>query len=263
MTAIVKKCLLAALVATGLVASSGSASAGFQLTFTFLSSGPQPSNGPPPNGGVQNFTVFNSNLAPGNVGGVIDLWDGNLDVGPNLRLTYTASLDAVSDMLRINSAEVTWSHANVVALDPIKFRLEASYDAVNVPGAPGDGVLFSVNGSVVGGNQSFLQNAKAEFEQPPSNNVATILAFPNIPLQANPPIPLPGGPVPFINNGGLGKVMYTAEFQLAGYQNAVISLNANLENYVVPAPAGLILAGLGLPALGLASRFRRKAAVKA
>jgi len=258
MTTIVKKCLLAAIVAAGLVASSGTASAGFQLTFTFLSSGPQPSNGPPPSGAVQNFTQLVSTAVPGNSGGVIDLWDGNLDSGPNLRLTYTASLDAGSNMLRINSAEVTWSHTPVAPLDPIRFRLEASYDAVTVPGAPGDGVLFSINGSVVGGNNSFLQNARADFEQPVGTNVGTILAFPNIPLQANPPIPLPGGPVPFIGNGALGKVIYTAEFQLAGYQNAVISLNANLENYVVPAPAGLILAGLGLPALGLASRFRRK-----
>lgn len=250
----VKKIMLAALVAAG-VACGGSAKAGFELRFDFISSGPLPPGAPTT---PQTFTALTSTLEVGGAG-LIDLWDGDLNTGPNLRLFYVASVDA-NGMLTLDTVEVTWSAATVQQLDPIRFKLSASYDMVDVPGDPGDMVLLTSSLAAVGGNSSSLQNPRVDFENPVGTLAASIVVMPtNVPLSTTPIIT--GGGTMFTNAGSTGKITYSSEFTLAGFQNANISVTSNLTNNIVPAPAGLILAGLGLPALGLARRFRRKATV--
>jgi hypothetical protein len=251
----VKKIMLAALVAAGVVCG-GSANAGFELRFDFISSGPNPPGAPTT---PQFFYTLTSSSAPGNQSGIIDLWDGDVNTGPNLRLFYVASVN-VNGMLTLDTVEVTWSAATVQQLDPIRFKLSASYDMVNVPGNPGDLVQLTSSLSAVGGANSSLQNPRVDFENPLGTLAASIVVFPtNVPLSTTPI--LTGGGTIFTNAGSTGKIIYSSEFTLAGFQNANISATSNLTDNIVPAPAGLILAGLGLPALGMARRFRRKATV--
>lgn len=273
MTAIVKNCLLATLVAAGLVASSGSASAAFNLRYEFLGytgSGPNgtgplvgnPASPPAPAFLDQNFPALTS-------GGNIDLFDGVAGNagGFDLLLSYTATVAPVTGLTQIN-ANVIWQiNSNVIPVPPfdaIKFRLTATQTGVDLNSVtqPNSVNLFGVGFSIFGQDNSALNNVSASLSAPPINLVVVPSnIFPTFtPGTPRTSLDIFGAQVFGRGAGALptGTLTYTAEFTLAPRENINLVVIPSLETNIIPAPAGLILAGLGLPALGLAGRLRRK-----
>ncbi|MFO0848072.1 MAG: hypothetical protein U0871_05880 [Gemmataceae bacterium] len=266
MTAIVKKCLLAALVAAGLVASSGSASAGFQIVFDWGAGNP-PVQVPAYAGPVTPYviqTIPGSGLKnTGNV--ILDLWDGTLNSGTDLTLQYTITVDPSTASMTLTQFRLEYSNNTAQALAPINFTITISEDQGSIPAALGDSLLLNAGFTVTGAAPSTLRPQADVFQTGQVPNPATVAITggpipPFVPL-SNIPLNLAGS-TPF-QRGTSGNVttMVTLEYNLSGYTNASLANGfVNITQNVVPAPAGLVLAGLGLPALGLAKRFRRKVA---
>lgn len=277
-----KRFLFTAIAAVAAVfASTTSADAAFSLRFDFVSGSYTVAPNPPvtaPEGPFGSNYVIASEAGPAagvfsstngrgltvginNPGGVIDLWDNNVDVGANIRLTYTVTNNAATGELIINTTAVTWNHNNPVAqLDPVRFILTVEVTDVFVLGNPGDPTGFYSDLSVQGGAGNAVATS-ASFSQA---GVGTITASSPgfIPVSPIPLTPAMTAQVLVFNRGtGTGTFTASAEHILLANQNTTLGATLRLQG-VVPAPAGIVLAACAVPALGLL-RLRRRQSVQA